>query len=58
MRILDNFSFTSGLRLNEKKCNVLRLGSLKNENIKYSPNKSFDWDSEQVKSLGMIFSNK
>ena len=28
--VLDNFSFTSGLRLNEKKCNVLRLGSLKN----------------------------
>ena len=51
----ENFSFTSGLRLNEIKCNVLRVGSLKNKNIRYSPNKTFDWDSEQVKSLGIFF---
>ena len=30
--VLDNFSKTSGLRLNTKKCNVLRAGSLKTQN--------------------------
>ena len=49
------FSFTSGLKLNERKCNILRVGSLKNTNIKFSTNTKFEWDSEQVKSLGMVF---
>ena len=30
IEVLDNFSFISGLKLNENKCNVLRIGSLKN----------------------------
>ena len=31
--VLENFSFISGLKLNSKKCQVLRIGPLKNTNI-------------------------
>ena len=32
--ILDNFAYTSGLKLNAKKCRVLRIGTpVKNEDI-------------------------
>ena len=31
--ILENFSFISGLKLNQKKCQVLRIGVTKDTNI-------------------------
>ena len=52
---LDNFSYISGLKLNSSKCNVLRLGSLKNSNIKYHKNRKFEWSSDKAKALGITF---
>ena len=55
--ILDNYSFDSGLKLNIKKCNVLKSGSLKTSNIHYCKDKKFQWKSDSVKALGMVFYN-
>ena len=55
--VLDNFSFISGLKLNTSKCSVLRAGRLKQSNIKYCTDKNFSWDSDNAKTLGMVFSN-
>ena len=33
--VLENFSFISGLKLNPKKCQVLRIGSLKDSNVTF-----------------------
>ena len=53
--VLENFSFISGLRLNSKKCQVLRIGPLKNTNISFLKKKHFVWSSSEAKALGMIF---
>ena len=34
--ILDNFSYISGLKLNAKKCQVLRIGSMSKSDIVYT----------------------
>ena len=52
---LDNFGNISSLKLNVKKCKVLRAGSLVDSNIKYVNNKPFIWGSDQASSLGMVF---
>ena len=57
INVLDNYSFISGLKLNTKKCNVLRAGSLRNTDTKYCKNKNFQWNSDSSKALGMVFSN-
>ena len=49
--VLDNFSFISGLKLNEQKCNVLRIGSLKNKNIKYSEKKKLRLEYKTSQSI-------
>ena len=56
INVLDNYSFISGLKLNTKKCNVLRAGSLRNTDTKYCKNKNFQWNSDSSKALGMVFS--
>ena len=53
--VLENFSFISGLKLNFKKCQVLRFGALKNSNVTFLRKKQFVWSSSQAKALGMIF---
>lgn len=53
--VLENFSYISGLKLNSKKCQVLRIGTLRNSNIIYSKKKHFLWSSTEAKALGMTF---
>ena len=55
--VLDNYSYISGLKLNVKKCNVLRTGSLKSSNVTYCNEKKFQWKSDSTKALGMVFYN-
>lgn len=42
---LDKFSDISCLRLNQTKCNVMRVGSLKNSTIKFCHEKPFNWSN-------------
>ena len=51
------FSYTSGLKLNTQKCNVLRIGSLKKSHAVYCKDKNFQWKSDSAKALGMVFYN-
>ena len=53
--VLENFSNISGLKLNPKKCQVLRIGSLKNTSITFLRKKQFEWSSSKAKALGMVF---
>ena len=57
MTILENFSNISGLRLNTKKCQVLRIGSSKYTDVAYMKNTKFQWSSIEARALGMIFTN-
>jgi hypothetical protein len=57
INILDNFGHVSGLILNDKKCIVLRAGSLQNTDIEYCKNKKFIWESQTAKTLGISFYN-
>ena len=52
------FSKCSGLFLNIKKSIILRVGTLKNSNIKYSSENKFTWTSESATALGITFYNK
>ena len=54
--ILENFSCISGLKLNPKKCQVLRIGVIKDTNIEYLEKTKFQWSSYKAKALGMVFS--
>ena len=51
------FSKCSGLFLNIKKSIILRVGTLKNSNIKYSSENKFTWTSESATALGITFYN-
>ena len=53
--ILDNFSYISGLKINAKKCQVLRIGSMTKSNVVYLKDRKFQWSSTKVSSLGMTF---
>jgi exonuclease III len=57
IQTLDNFSLVSGLKLNTKKCNVLRAGLLKKSHITFMKEKHFNWNSENIKTLGITFSS-
>ena len=53
--ILDNFSYISGLKINAKKCQVLRIGSMTKSNEVYLKDRKFQWSSTEASSLGMTF---
>ena len=53
--ILDNFSYISGLKLNAKKCQVLRIGSMSKSDIVYLKGRKFQWSSTEASSLAMTF---
>lgn len=53
--IMDNFSNISGLKLNAKKCQILRIGSLKTTNTIHLKHRKFHWTSTEANSLGMVF---
>ena len=55
IEILDNFSYNSGLKLNPKKCQVLRIGSMSKSDIVYLKGRKFQWSSTEASSLGMTF---
>lgn len=55
IEVLDNFGNISGLRLNQRKCQSLRIGSLITSDITYLRNKKFAWSSNEAKALGIIF---
>ena len=53
--IMDNFSYVSGLRLNTSKCQVLRIGTLRNTVVHHLNKRKFSWSSEKASCLGMTF---
>ena len=53
---LDEFEKISGLKLNNSKCKVLKAGALKSKSAKFLEHKDFQWSSNNVKALGIIFS--
>ena len=53
--ILDNFANISGLKLNAKKCQVLRIGALRKTEVVYLKHRKFQWNSSQATALGMTF---
>ena len=53
--VLDNFFLISGLKLNARKCQVLRIGTMiKNETI-YLRHRKFIWSSTEASALGITF---
>ena len=55
--IFEHFSNISGLKLNTKKCQVLRIEASKNMDTVYMKNRQFQWSSIIARALGMIFAN-
>ena len=53
--VLDAFERISGLKLNPKKCTILRIGSLKTTDIKFLNERPYKWTSSSAKTLGVIF---
>ena len=58
VRILEKFSYISGLKLNTKKCQVLRIGKMEKNIEMYLKNRNFQWSSKEANALGMIFTTK
>ena len=54
---MDNFSNISGLKLNAKKCQILRIGATKQTNIEFLKKRKFSWNSEEASCLGMVLEN-
>ena len=55
IEILDNFSYISGLKLNAKICQVLRIGSMSKSDVVYLKARKFQWSSTEASALGMTF---
>ena len=55
INILEAFKSISGLKLNNKKTSVLRIGSLRNTQNEYMKQLNFSWSFESVKTLGITF---
>ena len=43
INIMDNFSYVSGLRLNKSKCQVFRIGTLRNTIVHHLNKRKFSW---------------
>ena len=52
--VLEAFKSVSGLKLNNKKTTVLRIGSLRNTTVEYLKHLNFLWTSESAKTLGIV----
>ena len=57
IQCIHRFSLVSGLKLNNKKSIILRIGSLKNSNEIFCADKKFIWTNEKAATLGIVFSN-
>ena len=55
INVLEAFKSVSGLKLNNKKTTVLRIGSSRNTAVEYLKHLNFLWSSESAKTLGIIF---
>ena len=55
VNILEEFRKISGLKLNDTKSVILRIGSLKNTDITYLEENRFIWTSTSAKTLGVTF---
>ena len=55
IEILDNFSYISGLKLNAKNCQVLRIGSMSKGDVVYLKGRQFQWSSTEASAHGMTF---
>ena len=53
--ILDKFANISGLKLNAKKCHLLRIGSLTSKTIEFMKHRKFSWNPNKASRLGMFF---
>ena len=53
--ILNNFSYISGLKLNSNKCQVLRIGSMIQNEVVYLNKRKFRWSSKEASALGFTF---
>ena len=58
VRVLENFSYISGLKLNAKKCQVLRIGIMVKSTVIYLKIRKFQWSSTKANALGMTFTTK
>lgn len=57
IEILDQFEKESGLKLNTQKTTILRIGSLRDTDIKYCRHKKIIWTSDSANTLRMTFTN-
>ena len=55
INIMENFSYVSGLRLNASKCQVLRIGTLRNTDVHHLNKRKFSWSSDEASYLEMTF---
>ena len=55
INLLEAFKSISGLKLNNKKTSVLRIGPLRDTEIEYMKHLNFSWYSESAKTLGITF---
>ena len=56
LQVLDDFRKISGLKLNDKKTEVLWIGANKGSGVILCPEKDFKWVKKKVKALGVWFS--
>ena len=56
LQVLDDFRKISGLKLNDKKTEVLWIGDNKGSGVILCPEKDFKWVKKKVKALGVWFS--
>ena len=54
---IHNFSYISGIKINNNKCSVMALGSLIHKNVKYCPYEKFEWTCEHAPALGIKLYN-
>ena len=56
LKVLENFSLVSGLRLNNRKTEALWIGTYKDRDDKLCPAKKLEWIKHKGKALGVWFS--
>ncbi len=54
---LEEFATVSGLKLNKAKCNVLKIGALRNNNSRWCNDNKYIWSNDQASTLGITFTN-
>ena len=55
--VLDSFNKISGLKVNYEKSAILRIGTLRNTQVRYCTERRFAWTSKGTKTLGIYFTN-